>query len=125
MKIDISNGELVDRFTILKIKQNKITNENKLAIVNADVEELTPSIEILKSQFDIEDDIISLQKVNQILWGIEDSIRLKEHNGKFDEEFITLARSVYMNNDNRSNIKLSIDKKTGTTGEVKEYTKYV
>ena len=66
-----------------------------------------------------------LKRVNQSLWEIEDEIRLSEKNKNFDERFIELARSVYKNNDNRANIKLKINKLTGSViQEVKQYTKY-
>ena len=68
---------------------------------------------------------IELKRVNQSLWEIEDEIRLSEKNKNFDERFIDLARSVYKNNDNRANIKLKINKLTGSViQEVKKYTKY-
>jgi hypothetical protein len=125
MNIEISNGELIDKYTILRIKQGKITDDAKLANVAAELDLLSNSIEELKARFPgIEQAITALQNVNVALWDIENSIREKEQKKEFDDAFIQLARSVYLNNDQRAHIKKVINDNTGTPGEVKQYSEY-
>ena len=101
----ISLGEIVDKITILKIKQTKISD---CAL------EIEKEIELLQSlikDYEINTDLINeLQKINLDLWEIEDRIRIKEQLNQFDQEFINLARSVYKTNDKRSEVKSSINK---------------
>lgn len=115
MKIEISNGELVDKITILKIKSKNITNnEEKLKNVTAELNILTESL----SHIDINSDSALYKKlldINQELWDIEDKIRIKEKNQQFDSEFIELARSVYFTNDERAKLKREIDVATDST----------
>jgi len=115
VKIEISNGELVDKITILKIKSKNITNnEEKLKNVTAELNILTESL----SHIDINSDSALYKKlldINQELWDIEDKIRIKEKNQQFDSEFIELARSVYFTNDERAKLKREIDVATDST----------
>ena len=105
----ISIGELIDKITILKIKQNKM-NGSQLKNVNQELESLEAIIR--NNHIDIDKDLFhSLKKINNSLWEIEDAIRLKEKNQEFDKDFIELARSVYIQNDKRSLIKKNINKK--------------
>ena len=105
----ISIGELIDKITILEIKQIYMTGI-KLRNINKEVKLLK---EILQDKnLEINVDLINnLKKVNMNLWEIEDNIRIKERNQEFDKEFIQLARSVYKENDRRASIKKEINQK--------------
>lgn len=101
--IPISVGELIDKITILEIKAFLTDNEYVIKELKA--------LNIIKStisQYILEHEI-KLKKINETLWKIEDKIRDKEKKQEFDEEFIELARSVYINNDIRANIKKEIN----------------
>lgn len=112
----ISVGELIDKITILEIKSlfsNNIYIQKELDSLNKIKDGLTQYI----SDYQIE-----LKKVNEKLWKIEDRIREKEKLQEFDDEFIELARSVYITNDERSRIKRKIDERTDSQyREVKIY----
>ena len=105
----ISIGELIDKITILEIKQIYMTGI-KLKNINKEVKLLK---NILKDKnLEINVDLINnLKVVNKNLWEIEDKIRIKESNQEFDKEFIQLARSVYKENDRRASIKKEINQK--------------
>tara|TARA_B100001057_G_C22421591_1_gene783789 strand:+ start:27 stop:404 length:378 start_codon:yes stop_codon:yes gene_type:complete len=125
MLINVSVGELIDKFTILLIKQKKITNNEKLLKVKTEIEYLQPNIQKVKDNYDIDDLLEQLMEINSKLWDIEDTIRIKEKNKEFDNEFIQLARSVYFTNDKRAHIKNIINEKTESfIFEVKSYEKY-
>lgn len=125
MHLEISNGELIDRYTILRIKHGKITDPIKLNIIDAELQLLAAPIDALTIQFPgIEQAITALQNVNIALWDIENAIREKEQKKEFDDDFIQFARSVYLNNDQRAHIKKVINDNTGTPGEVKQYSEY-
>jgi hypothetical protein len=125
MHIQVSTGELIDKYTILKIKSTRITDVEKLKSVISELTELTFMIDVLRLRYPgIDQAIDALQNVNTVLWDIENSIRNKENKKEFDEEFINLARSVYLNNDQRAQIKSVINTNTGAVGEVKQYTEY-
>jgi len=124
--VEISPGELIDKITILEIKAERIKTRSKLNNIQIELLILnniyyhdissTEEIKFLKKE---------LKKVNEQLWKIEDDIRLKEHNKEFDKEFIELARSVYITNDHRCDIKRRINECFGSyLMEEKEYTKY-
>ena len=120
---EISAGELIDKITILEIKKEKISNEEKLVEVN---KELISLNETLKKSINNESKISSfkndLKNINLKLWDIEDGKRFAEKNNKFDEKFIELARSVYKFNDERAKIKLAINNALGSNiKEVKSY----
>ena len=105
----ISIGELIDKITILKIKQVKMKGD-QLENVNKELKSLETIIK--DYQIDVDKDLFdSLKKINYSLWEIEDSIRLKEKKQEFDKDFIELARSVYIQNDKRSLIKKNINNK--------------
>ena len=124
MKIEISNGDFVDRITILKIKLAKIKIPDKLENVRNEYRCLLPHLDTLgigesSPQFR------RLQAINQKLWDIEDNIRAKEAQHHFDAEFINLARQVYILNDQRAKIKREINITTGSRFiEEKEYINY-
>ena len=124
MKIDISIGEVVDKITILSIKLNKIENDKKLINIRKEYDLLFNSLE--NSGIDVDSaSFTKLETINLKLWEIEDKIRIKEANKEFDDEFIQLARNVYINNDKRSAVKREINIKYGSDIiEEKEYVSY-
>ena len=103
----ISIGELIDKITILEIKQIYMTGI-KLKNINKELKLLKKILQDKKLEINIEL-IKNLKKINKKLWEIEDNIRQKESNQEFDEEFIKLARSVYIENDKRASIKKEIN----------------
>ena len=114
--IPISIGELLDKITILEIKSQYTTNE----YVSKELTELN-QIKSTLTQYTLEYEV-KLKEVNQKLWKIEDRLREKEKLQEFDEEFIELARSVYVTNDLRAVIKKKINEETQSTyHEVKLY----
>ena len=120
---EISAGELIDKITILEIKEEKISNKEKLVEVRKELSSLN---ETLKKSINDESKIINfkndLKKINLKLWDIEDGKRSAEKNNKFDAKFIELARSVYKFNDERAKIKLAINNALGSNiKEVKSY----
>lgn len=123
MKIEVSIGEIVDKLSILKIKQDNINDEFKLINIKNEYFYLH---EIIFADLNINmEDYISLLNINKILWDIEDNIRFKEKKQEFDNEFIELARSVYITNDKRSELKKEINIKYGSKfTEEKSYEKY-
>jgi len=121
-KVPVSNGELIDKITILKIKKQKINNNDKLVHIENELNELNLYLDILLKKYDLNNLIKKLEDVNLKLWDIEDNIRIKEKKKEFDDEFIQIARSVYINNDKRCAIKLEINKLTKSfLVEVKSY----
>ena len=123
MNIEVSIGEIVDKLTILRIKKNNITDESKLFNV---VKEYDYLYDVVFIQLKIEsDDFYNLLLVNERLWDIEDLIRDKERDKVFDTEFIELARSVYITNDKRAELKKEINLKYGSLFvEEKSYKEY-
>ena len=121
--IAISIGELIDKITILEIKKNYV-QEEKLDNVNKELIQLKLSLQ--ESQIIVDQNLIeNLGKINSELWSIEDAIRLKEKENDFNDEFIQLARSVYIKNDERAKIKKMINiKYSSNIIEEKSYMKY-
>ena len=104
--IPVSIAELWDKYSILIIKKINITDINKLKFINKELNCLKPICE----KFNIDTNLYNnLLAINSKLWEIENKIREKEKNLQFDEEFISIARSVYKNNDKRAEIKLKIN----------------
>ena len=122
----VSYGELIDKMTILQIKLQEIKDDAKLTNVRNELELLDATWKNDKaSQTDIADETARLLAVNQRLWKIEDDIRMKERAQAFDQAFIQLARSVYIENDERAAIKREINMKLGSTlVEEKSYQDY-
>ena len=125
-KIPISWGELFDKITILQIKLENITSKNALENVEQELKKLQSILTqyCLKTMetTQLEGE---LRQINQQLWDIEDQIRDKERNNSFDNEFIQLARSVYITNDERSRIKRKINDMFGSElVEEKSYAEY-
>jgi hypothetical protein len=124
VKVEISIGELVDRVTILAIKSERIRDKDKLVNVLFEYHQLREAMHAVGIR---EDDsaFSELRRVNEKLWEIEDKIREKEHEKEFDDEFIQLARSVYLENDKRAAVKRKINLERGSQIiEEKSYTEY-
>ena len=123
IKVPISLGELIDKITILEIKAYFFTGD-KLANVNKELRLLTLLLDEL--DLDINPSFFAhLKAINENLWQIEDAIRLKEFKSEFDDEFIRLARSVYLQNDKRASVKKELNITYGSfLTEEKSYQKY-
>jgi len=130
IKINISAGELTDKISILEIKKRKIKDKKKLALVKRELKPLEKKFKRLipnskKSAMKLKKLKNSLFGINMKLWLIEDNIRNLEAKNDFGKKFITIARTVYLNNDKRSEIKNRINELLGSEiKEVKEYKKY-
>ena len=121
----VSLGELVDKISILHIKNINIKDNEKLKLIREELELLNQTLNKYIKNNDIQNYLDSLIEINSKLWVIEDDIRDCERNKKFDQTFIDLARSVYFTNDKRSEVKLEINKKFGSKIiEVKSYEEY-
>ncbi|MEK9680569.1 MAG: DUF6165 family protein [Pelagibacteraceae bacterium] len=123
---EISVGELLDKISILEIKQKNLKDNEKIKIVSKELESLNNT---LKNDVQFTDEIRShyeeLKKINSKLWDIEDGKRDCERNKDFGDKFIQLARSVYVENDQRAKIKNKINQLSGSNiSEVKSYDKY-
>ena len=124
--VEVSIGELLDKVSILEIKQEKIKDTEKLRFINNEhsvlkdqLEKSVKSDEILNKLYQ------SLKNINSKLWLIEDEKRLCEKEKDFGEKFIKLSRDVHFLNDDRAKIKLEINNHTGSKiKEIKQYTKY-
>jgi len=125
MKIEVSHGEIVDKLTILQIKNQNITDPIKLDNI---VKEYDYLLSIVENDLGISTEspeYLELLSINQELWVIEDDIRDKERIKEFDEDFIKLARSVYYTNDVRAKIKKEINLKYSSGFvEEKSYQSY-
>lgn len=127
MRIEVSNGDIVDKFTIILIKLDKIKNEDKLVNIKIEYSVLLEAIQKIginqnSKHFDL---LQKLKIVNQKLWEIEDEIRDKERLQEFDKDFINLARSVYYLNDERADIKRQVNLVTKSRfTEEKQYVSY-
>ena len=121
----ISLGELVDKISILLIKQKNINDKSKILHVNKELDYLKSILEKKIKKEEINNYLDQLVKINSELWKIEDDIRECERKKIFDQTFIELARSVYFTNDKRANVKSDINIKFGSElVEVKSYEKY-
>lgn len=127
MKIEISNGELLDKISILELKMLKIEDKKKLVNIEKEFYTLNPLCVKLFEKFgsQLQNLYLKLAEINGQLWDIEDWIRDCEREKKFDAEFIQLARSVYVTNDRRSEVKKEINllTKSGLVEE-KSYKDY-
>ena len=111
VNIPVSLGELLDKISILEIKSVKISNESKLKNIKKELSGLKKVLENLNINFsEIKNLYEELYKINLGLWEIEDSIRILEKNKNFEKDFIDLARSVYITNDKRFQVKNEINK---------------
>jgi hypothetical protein len=123
MKIEVSNGEIIDKLTIIQIKMERIKEKTKLANLKKEYDEL---ISASTSILDTSDPLYkALYSINCELWDIEDRIRDLERKRDFGAEFISTARAVYFKNDKRSEIKREINIRTSSgLIEEKSYEKY-
>tara|TARA_Y100000768_G_C23817168_1_gene604704 strand:- start:43 stop:435 length:393 start_codon:yes stop_codon:yes gene_type:complete len=127
IEIPISYGELLDKLSILEIKKEKITDKSKLENIEHEFNILKKLSDAIKQNFKEEYDNLYtlLIEINRKLWEIEDEIRILEANKDFNDEFIQLARSVYIVNDERFEQKKLINKTFGSEiMEEKQYIKY-
>jgi hypothetical protein len=126
VNVEISIGEFFDKVTILEIKRERIQDAGKLENINNELEALNTLLEQLPfSRDDVTDEVGELKAINEKLWVIEDDIRDKEAAKSFDQAFVELARSVYITNDKRSDVKRDINIKLGSSFiEEKSYEQY-
>jgi hypothetical protein len=124
--VEVSIGELLDKISILEIKQEKIKDPEKLKFISDEHAVLKDQLnKNVKSNDEIEKLFQSLKEINAKLWVIEDDKRLCEKEKDFTEKFIRLSRDVHFLNDDRAKIKLEINNLTGSKiKEIKEYTSY-
>ncbi|MDA9709866.1 DUF6165 family protein [Candidatus Pelagibacter sp.] len=124
--VEVSVGELLDKISILEIKQEKIQDIDKLKYIHDEYNVLKEQYnEKVLSNQKIDELFKSLKKINSKLWVIEDEKRLCEKNSDFSEKFIKLSRDIHFLNDERAKIKLDINNLTGSKiKEIKEYTSY-
>ena len=125
MKVEISNGELLDKFSILEIKIGNITDPAKLTNIENEYKELTSDCTDLLRNSTISSLYAELKSINQKLWVVEDDIRECERSKDFGQEFISLAREVYFTNDERARVKKEINLASGSSlVEEKSYQAY-
>tara|TARA_B100000579_G_scaffold49126_1_gene34224 strand:+ start:182 stop:571 length:390 start_codon:yes stop_codon:yes gene_type:complete len=124
--VEVSIGELLDKISILEIKQEKIKDSDKLKYIQDEYNVLKEQLfKNVKSDDKLNELFESLKEINSKLWVIEDDKRLCEKYSDFSEKFIKLSRDVHFLNDKRAQIKLKINNHTGSKiKEIKEYTKY-
>ena len=124
--VEVSVGELLDKISILEIKQVKIKDPEKLKFISNEHSILKNQLDKnVKSDNELNDLFQSLKEINAKLWVIEDDKRQCEKDKDFGEKFIKLSRDIHFLNDDRAKIKLSINEHTGSKiKEIKEYTSY-
>ena len=124
--VEVSIGELLDKISILEIKQEKIKDPEKLKFISNEYLILKEQLKNnIKSDDKLDGLYKSLKEINSKLWVIEDEKRQCEKDKDFDERFIKLSRDVHFLNDDRAKIKLEINNHTGSViKEIKEYTSY-
>ena len=124
--IEVSVGELLDKISILEIKQEKIKDQEKLGFINLEHKILKDQLnQNVKTDEKLENLFQSLKDINAKLWVIEDDKRQCEKDKDFGEKFIKLSRDVHFLNDDRAKIKLEMNNHTGSKiKEIKEYTSY-
>ena len=127
MLVEISNGELLDKISILEIKILTIEDKDKLINIQKEFDALNPLVVELFENHDgqLQNHYLELAKINGELWDIENWIRDCEHAKRFDKEFVELARSVYITNDKRCEVKKLINILTSSgLVEEKSYKEY-
>ena len=124
--VEVSIGELLDKISILEIKQEKIKDPEKLKFVSKEYSILKNQLENnIKTDEKLDKLFQSLKNINSKLWVIEDDKRKCEKDKDFGEKFVKLSRDVHFLNDDRAKIKLEINHYTGSKiKEIKEYTSY-
>ena len=123
MKIEVSNGEIADKLTIIEIKLENIKDEKKLVNLKAEFAVLDEAVsKIIAKGHPLYQELLT---INKQLWDIEDRIRELEKAKDFGAEFVEVARSVYFTNDKRSEVKRKINELTGSSLiEEKSYEDY-
>ena len=127
MKVEVSNGELLDKLSILELKLKNIKDDKKLINIKNEHGGLSPLCNNLFNNYgnELRSLYVKLSEINAELWKIEDDIRECERNKDFGDEFVRLARAVYFTNDKRSDVKKSINIVTSSElTEEKEYKNY-
>jgi adenine C2-methylase RlmN of 23S rRNA A2503 and tRNA A37 len=124
--VEVSVGELLDKISILEIKKEKISNKESLNFIEKEYlilkEQLNKNI---KYDEKLDKLFKSLKKINSTLWEFEDEKRLYEKNSDFGKNFIKVSREIHFLNDDRSKVKLDMNKTTGSLiREIKQYTSY-
>ena len=111
MKVEVSNGELLDKLTILELKLTNIADAQKLSNIQKEHDELSPLADQLFDSYgeELKNLYKKLTEINSELWTIEDDIRECERNKDFGSDFVSLARAVYFTNDKRSDVKKAIN----------------
>jgi predicted nucleic acid-binding Zn-ribbon protein len=124
--VEVSWGELIDKLTILEIKEQRLTSPESVANVRKELAKLRDVVQRLQPRpIELDNLKARLKSVNEMLWDIEDRIRAKEAVQSFDGQFIELARSVYFNNDHRAQLKHEINVLLKSDLiEEKQYTAY-
>ena len=124
--VEVSIGELLDKISILEIKQGKIKDPEKLKFINNEHSILKDQLEKnVRSDDKLNTLYKSLKEINAKLWVIEDDKRQCEKDKNFGDKFVKLSRDVHFLNDDRAKIKLEINNHTGSViKEIKEYTNY-
>ena len=124
--VQVSWGELIDKITILEIKEQRLKSTNAVANVRRELATLASVVhDILLQRPDLSFVKTQLRAINEALWDIEDEIRAKEAAKSFDQQFVELARSVYVNNDKRGDLKRQINALLDSElVEEKQYTLY-
>ena len=127
MKVEVSTGEVLDKISILEIKLLNIKDKEKVKNIYNELYALNPYFQDLLDEYglDIKNLYTRISSINKKLWDIEDAIREKEAAKEFDEEFVELARSVYITNDQRAAVKKEINLLTKSElVEEKSYSDY-
>jgi hypothetical protein len=123
--IQVSWGELIDKLTILEIKEQRLLTKESIVNVRYELAALMSVADRTLARKDLAALKKELKSINETLWEVEDKIRAKEAAQSFDQEFIQLARSVYINNDRRGHLKRRINVLLNSAiGEEKQYTSY-
>lgn len=129
VSVEISPGELYDKISILRLKSDRISDKSKLKFIRAECKTLVRSADLARDKLvhakNLSQLIDDLDDINSKIWDIEDNIRDCERRQDFCEEFVELARSVYINNDERARIKRDINTLFNSDiQEAKSYTEY-
>ena len=129
MKIEVSNGEILDKVSILEIKLERITDAQKLSNIKNEWDALQNAVKIIAGLANPKEEfhqaVKALRATNEALWDVEDALRLNEKTKDFGDAFIALARDVYVLNDQRAALKSSINILTGyNLREEKSYEGY-
>ena len=113
MKIEVSNGEIIDKLSILSRKLERVTAANKLSSIEREYNELlAATTAIVNGEPQVDKDYHELREINEKIWDIEETVREKERSSDFGAEFIKCARQIYMLNDERFVVKSRINSTT-------------